>query len=252
MSQDISAIEQLRKVFVSQIHQDATEQEVKDAFSAFGEITEINIVKNPQKHFCFITYTKVEEVDALCKARPVKIKDKEVKFKRAVSKEDKSPVAHQRVKKIFFANCTADTTEEMIREYLEKRHPAETCGAIVSLKLITTKQTGKDGKEEVRSKGYGFIECETEDLCDRIAIAEAKCSVDPSNPGKKQEFKKAFEKGQAEQFGFGGGRGRGGGYAQQNAYGAGYGGGYNQQYNQQYWGGQGYNNQYGGYGGYGY
>lgn len=244
--QDLEENEQMRKLFIGNIPGEATEEEVKGLFEPFGNINHFELVKKDdnKKVFAFVTFEKCEMADECLMKRPLKIKDRELKYKRAVAKNDTTETAHMRTKKIFFANCTTDTTEDMVKEYLEKRHPPK-YGKIESVQLVKK----KEGDKEV-SKGYGFIQCESEDLADRIAIGDHKCSIDPKVPGKKVEFKKAYEKEKGGMGGRGGrgGRGRGGFGAQQRGRGGGYAaGGYGAGGYGDSWG----YGSYGGYGGYG-
>lgn len=250
---DLEKNEQMRKLFIGNIPGEATDDEVKAIFEPFGQIEKWEVVRKDgeKKVFAFCTFSKCEMADECLKKRPLKIKDRELKYKRAVAKNDTTETAHMRTKKIFFANCTTETTEDMVREYLEKRHPPK-YGKILEIKLVKK----KEGEKEL-SKGYGFIQCENEDLADRISIGDHKCVIDPKVPGKQQEFKKAWEKENGGQAGGRGGRGgrgargggrggfpaqqRGGGYAA-GGYGGGYGG---------YGSYGGYGAQAGGYGGYG-
>jgi len=251
---EFEEMEPMKKMFIGNIPKEATDEEVKELFSDF-EIAEFTVVRkeNNPKIFGFVTFTQCDDVDECLKKRPFKVKGRELQVKRAVPKDDQSDTAHYKTKKIFFANVTPDTTEEMVREYLEKRHPPQ-FGKIEELTLVKK----RDGKPD-EHKGYGFILCENEDMADRIAIGDRKCKIDP-NSNKEQEFKKARPKEQGA--GFGGRGGRGGGFVQRGGrggkpagYGAqgGYGGGYAQGGYGGGWGAQAgaYGGAYGGWGGYG-
>lgn len=54
------------------------------------------------------------------------------------------------MKKLFVGNLSWNTSEDDLREHFE------TCGRVVSVKIITDKTTNK-------SKGFGFVEMETAD-----------------------------------------------------------------------------------------
>lgn len=246
---EFQTMENMKKLFAGSIPKSSTDAEIKTFFSAFGEIEDITVSRkeNNPHLFTFVIYKNADSVDEVCQKRPLMFKEKELQIKRAVPKDDNCGTAHYRTKKVFFANVTKDTTEEMVREFLVRRHPSK-FGKIVDVTLIRKKEGEKLCDEH---KGYGFITCENEDLADRIAIGDRKCKVDPKSD-KEQEFKKARPK-------FGGGfGGRGGGYAGRGGRGGHYGA---PQYGYNYgswgggWGGQGqgYSGGYGGgYGGYGY
>lgn len=246
--------EPMRKMFIGGIPKDATDEEIKEVFADCGEIDEVTVVRKEKqaKIFGFILFKECDSVDEALKKRPFKIKGTELQVKRAVAKDDQSDTAHYKTKKIFFANVAPDQTEEDVKKYLEARHPPQ-FGKILEITLVKKrKEEGKD--EDPGHKGYGFIQCEHEDLADRISIGDRKCKVTP-NASKEQEFKKARPSDQ--KGGFGGRGGRGGGYGQRGAYGGGYGaggyGGYGQQWGAYggYGGGYG-GGYYGGYGSYGY
>lgn len=52
--------------------------------------------------------------------------------------------------KLFVGNLSWDTNEEELRDFFQ------TCGVVISVKIITDKSTGK-------SKGFGFVEMENAD-----------------------------------------------------------------------------------------
>lgn len=262
---EMEEMEPMRKMFIGNIAKEANDEELKELFVPFGEVAEVKIIqpKEGNKIFGFVTFATVESTDECLLARlttPMMLQNRELLVKRAIPKEDQTGTAHLKSKKIFFARATPETTIETVREYLEKRHPAK-YGKIGDIQMPKNAE-GKEGSH----KGFGFVHCETEDLCDRIAIAEKKATIIPGTKG--QEFKKAEEKGAGGggrgrgRGGFGGPQrgGRGGGYAA-GGYGGpgghhhgGYGGGYAPQayggYAPQAYGGYGPQG-YGGYGGYG-
>lgn len=61
------------------------------------------------------------------------------------------------MKKLFVGNLSWDTSEEELQKHFEA------CGKVVSVKIITDKNTGK-------SKGFGFVEMEAAD--------EAKAAIE--------------------------------------------------------------------------
>jgi len=241
---EFQGMENMKKLFAGSIPKTATDEEIKTFFAAFGTIDKITVSRkehNPHL-FTFVIYKDCDTVDEVCQKRPLMFKEKELLIKRAVPKDDTCGTAHYRTKKVFFANVTPETTEEMIREFLIHRHPSK-FGKIVDVTLIRKKEGEKLSEEH---KGYGFLTCENEDLADRIAIGDRKCKVNPSS-AKEQEFKKARPK-------FGGFGARGGGYGARGGRGGHYGAPQQYGYNYGGWGGGwgGYGGGYGGYGGGGY
>jgi len=241
---EFNEMESMKKLFAGSIPKEGTtDEEVNEYFAKYGEIQEYKVIRkdNNPSLFAFVIYKHCDTVDKVLLERPIMFKEKELQVKRAVPKDDQSDTARYRTKKIFFANVTPETTEEMIREYLVPRHPSK-FGKILDITLIRKKE--EENKLSKEHKGYGFISCENEDLADRIAIGDRKCKINPTSD-KEQEFKKARPK----DGGFGGGYSKRGGRGGYGGYGQGYG------YNYSGWGGWGGGGYYpsynygGGYGG---
>jgi len=226
---EILSNEEMRKVFIGGIPNDATDEEVKTILetTSGGSVTDVQIVRKERETgkipFGFAVFETSEQVDDLLLARgSITLKDKELDVNRAVPKDNTWIGAREKTKKLFIANLPKDAKEDDLMEYFEKRHPKK-YGTIESLQLI--KEKNEDGSRKDVNKGYGFVFVSSQDMADKMAIQHMTFEFG----GRKIELKKSVVSGRG-----GRGRGRGGGMMR-----GGRGGGY------------GYQQQQGGYGGYG-
>jgi len=234
---DTRECETMRKIFVGGIHKtNTTDDSLKSFFSQYGEICDHIVMKDrdtrESRGFAFVTFQESASVEKVFQSRPVMLDGKEVECKRAMPKELNATSAHSKTTRLFVGGIR-DSTPEDLKEYIESRHPTEfgTC----TIDFLKDRDTGK-------YKGYGFIECSSNDFADRLVICEQQFSL-PNSPRVN------INKAQAKDGGSGGGgrggsgRGRGGDRGGRGGYQGrgGYGG------NQQTFG----SNQGGGYGGYG-
>lgn len=195
-----------------------------------------------------------------------------------------------RTDKLFLANVqkTGDIQKELM-DYIysfapdckdeESRGPGEICGPLGGIKKITIIKEKEEGGgfKMNENKGYGFLECETCDLADKLAIQFFQFSWSTGGVDKRTvQLKKSMKDGDqglpgkrghggmmrgqtrggygGQRGGYGGQRGGYAGYGQQQAYGGpaygpgydayGYGAGYGGYGQQQAYGG-GYGGGYG-------
>lgn len=250
--------EEMKKMFVGGITTDSTDDELKEFFEKIsgGTVTDHCIIRketDKKSHFGFITFESSELVDeVLLKREELKFKDRMLDVNRAVPKNNQSPGAHEKTKKLFIANLPkSDCTEEQLRKYFEARHQKK-YGTIESIQLI--KKKDEQGNKMEENKGYGFIMVSSEDLADKMAIQHATFEFG----GRRIELKKSVPTSEGRGGGRGSGRGGRGGRGGGNQ--SGYGGG-NSFYSQGYGGGYGgdwnsypqypYGDAYGGYYSYG-
>lgn len=240
--------EEMKKLFVSGISTDAEDGEIKTFFEEIcgGEVTDHVVIRKDNAdsrkgHFGFITFASSELVDELLLRRSeLSFKGRTLEVNRAVPKNNVSPGAHEKTKKLFIANLPKhDCSEEDLSSYFEVRHPKK-YGTIESIQLI--KKKDEQGNKTEENKGYGFVMVSSEDMADKMAIQHATFEFG----GRKIELKKSVPTGEG-----GGGRGRGrgrgrGGYNQGGGYGGSYGGGYGGGWEDPYYSGGGYGGGYGG------
>jgi len=244
--------EPMRKMFVGGVNKTTDDKEFSEYFGKFGTILDCVLIKNPggegHRGFGFVTYDTSDSVEEVFNSRNHELGGRTLDVKRAMPKELNDESSHAKVKKLFVRNIPDTLDVEELKSYLESRHPPEKCGSIDKIDIVKDKDTGK-------SKGFGFIECSSTDLVDRIVISDQKFNLG----GNTLNIRKAVEKNALGGGGGGGGRGRGrggmggrgggrgGGNFQQGGY-----GGYNNQ--QSYGGGYAAGGAYGagggGYGGY--
>jgi len=78
------------KIFVGGLTPDLEDEQIKEYFSTFGNVTECEMpfdkTKNQRKNFCFITFEREETMKELLKSPKQKIGDIEVDVKRATPK----------------------------------------------------------------------------------------------------------------------------------------------------------------------
>lgn len=111
-------------------------------------------------------------------------------------------------KKLYVGNLPYSATEQALTDSFSE------CGAVTSVKIITDRETG-------RSKGFGFIEMETDEAAASAitkfngAMYEGRAmTVSEAKPMAPREGGggRGFGGGGGGRGGFGGGRGGGGGF----------------------------------------
>ncbi|XP_076368381.1 heterogeneous nuclear ribonucleoprotein D-like isoform X2 [Tachypleus tridentatus] len=228
------------KLFVGGVSWDTSSNEIKDYFSKFGEVSDVNIKTDPatgkSRGFAFVTFSAVEPVESVLAVSSHVIKGKQVDPKRAKAKPG--------VKKIFVGGLDPAMPEADIKAHFEQY------GKVENVELPFDKVKNQ-------RRQFCFITFESEDAVNEV------CKQPKQTVGSKEcDVKKATMKpdpramrgsfmggGWGAPRGRGNGRGRGRGTFQQQGWGNQSYGGYGQGY-----GGynQGYGNyDYSGYGSYG-
>jgi len=217
-----------RKIFAGGLPQEATEEDIREYFATFGEVSSVNLKMDPvtgrSRGFAFIVFATEEVLTALLEQEHA-IKGKKVAVKKAASKQGKIYVG-----KFTDISITDDQIKEHFMQY----------GNVVELQRPVDRSKNE-------AKNFCFVTYDKEEPAEMLL---KKASVNVA--GQDVQIKKVSVKDGSGGFGMrGGGRGgmRGGrgGYGGMGGYGmGGYGmGGYDM-------GGYGgYGGGWGDYGGYG-
>ncbi|EEC10609.1 RNA-binding protein musashi, putative [Ixodes scapularis] len=243
---DSKTNEDERKLFVGGISWDTDNKDLREYFSKFGVVVDVNIKTDPttgkSRGFGFVTFTAKEAIEAVLKATPHTVKGKQI--------DPKPAKARPGIKKIFVGGLESDMPEADIKAYFEKFGPVEN----VELPFDKAKN---------QRRQFAFVTFEREDSVELVCrepkqkIGNKECDIKKATPKPDARGMRGGWGGGGGGFsgarggrGGRGGRGRGGGkwllppcWGNQGGYGGGgYGGGYGQ-------GGYGQGG-YGGYGGY--
>jgi len=234
-----SAREDSRKLFVGGLSWDTYENDLKEYFSKYGTVENVNLKKDPytqkSRGFAFVLFKDMEPLDKVLDGSTHEIKGKKVDPKRAKSRPGK----------IFVGGLNSEMSDDDIKNHFSQ------FGKITETEMPFDKQKNQ-------RKGFCFITFEHEDVMKEAiknstqTICGKQVDVKKATPRTDQGFgmpgmRGAMRGGMRGDMRGRGGRGRGfqpSGYDQYDGYG-GYGGGYGD-----YSGYTSYD-PYGGYGGYG-
>jgi len=194
--------EEMKKLFVGGISSDAKDEELKSFFEGIcgGTVTDHVIIRKgaeKKSHFGFVTFATSELVDiVLSKRKELVFNGKNLDVNRAVPKNNTSPGAHEKTKKLFIANLPKNNcSEEDLKKYFDSRHDSQ-FGCVESVQLI--KKKDEKGNKLDENKGFGFVMVSSEDMADKMAIQHATFEFG----GRKIELKKSVptsEGGQGQQ-----------------------------------------------------
>ncbi|XP_077542236.1 heterogeneous nuclear ribonucleoprotein A/B-like isoform X5 [Haemaphysalis longicornis] len=229
-----------RKLFVGGISWDTDNKDLREYFSKFGVVVDVNIKTDPttgkSRGFGFVTFNAKDAIEAVLKATPHTVKGKQI--------DPKPAKARPGIKKIFVGGLESDMPEADIKAYFEKFGPVEN----VELPFDKAKN---------QRRQFAFVTFEREDSVELVCrepkqkIGNKECDIKKATPkpdarGMRGGWGGGFGAagGRGGRGGGRGGRGRGGGWGNQGYGGGGYGGGgYGQGYGGGY--GQGYGGGYG-------
>jgi len=221
-----------RKIFVGGLSWETTVDDLREYFNKFGKVEDCtlktDLTTGRSRGFGFVMFESSADVDKVVAETSHTLHGRSIDPKRAKARGGKEPI-----KKVFVGGLDPETPEDEIRKFFGQY------GKIEEIDLPYD-------KNKQQRRAFCFITFESE------AIVDACCEKPKQTiAGKEVDVKKAAPKennggfyGRGRGFpgrGFGRGRGRGG----YNDYGQGY------DYNYGPYGGYDYGG-YGGYGGYGY
>lgn len=187
----------LRKLYVSKLKPESTNERLVEYFSNYGEVEEVKVLKDKEgnpRGFAFVTMADQSVVDTILEQKPQTIDGQTVFMRRAIPKDDPDPLAQTITKKLFIGGLNEEASEQDIKDVLAifTHHPPE------QIKLMYDKNTGK-------FKGFAFALFHNEDIVDKLFIVR-NCTI----KNKKVELKKAEEHSAGGGGRGGGARGRGG------------------------------------------
>ena len=200
--------ENLRKIFAGGLNRQTTDETFKEYFGQYGEMEDCAIVRDKtddsSRGFGFITYKTIAETDACIRQKKDgchKLDDKDIEVKRAVPKDVKEPSQKEKSKRVYLGQVKEGLTEEKVKEYFETNYEC-TCEAV---DLVREKKDGLPEGQEPKLRGFGFVNVDCTDACDKIVLVREH-TID----GHTIFAKKAEPKGSGGgRGGRGGGRGRG-------------------------------------------
>uniref|UniRef100_A0A7N0TUG1 RRM domain-containing protein n=1 Tax=Kalanchoe fedtschenkoi TaxID=63787 RepID=A0A7N0TUG1_KALFE len=167
------------KIFIGGLAKDTTLATFVKYFEKYGEITDSVIMKDRQtgrpRGFGFITYADPSVVDNLIEDTHV-INGKQVEIKRTIPKGAAQPNDFK-TKKIFVGGIPASIEEDDFKSFFSK------FGKVVEHEIIRDHETK-------RSRGFGFIVFDSEQVVDKVMANGNKIDM----MGSQVEVKKAEPK----------------------------------------------------------
>ncbi|XP_033108266.1 heterogeneous nuclear ribonucleoprotein D-like [Anneissia japonica] len=222
-----------RKIFVGALSWETNDKSMKDHFSQFGAVAEVEIKRDTEgksRGFAFVLFEDASSVSAVLSKNDHIIDNKLVDAKPARAQKKQEPVVEN--KKIFIGGLAPTTTIEIITDFFAAY------GAVEEVVLPDDKVTRK-------KRGFGFVTFKEQEGVDKVmadsvpgqktfvTLDNQQVEVKPAVPRDQQENMKAQRAARGRGRGRGGAMGgyRGGynqgDYGYGNSGGYGYGGGYN-------------------------
>jgi len=224
---DTTPKEDDRKIFIGGLSYNTVEGDLKEYFSRFGEVDNVNLKKDPvtlrSRGFAFVLFSSVEAVDKVIDAGQHTIKGKTCEPKRAKTRSGK----------VFVGGLNSEISDDDIRKHFSQ------FGKIIDIEMPFDKHKNQ-------RKGFCFVVYEAMDTVKAVLKNSTKTTIN----GKEVDIKRAIPK-VADPFSYGYSSG-GPAVPMRGGFTRGRGGRGYDGYSYPYGGGYGYGDYYGYYDGYGY
>ncbi|XP_059486384.1 heterogeneous nuclear ribonucleoprotein A1-like isoform X2 [Neocloeon triangulifer] len=152
------------KLFIASLPASTNEENLRDYFSKFGQVTEASIARDPgtkeSRRFGFITFANKENVDAAQAARPHQMESKQITTKRSIPKGlQQSPDIASTTKTLYVGGLKDDAvTEDSIKDYFKQ------FGNIEKIYWSINKETNT-------KRPYCFVYFDDSDAVDKIVFS---------------------------------------------------------------------------------
>ncbi|BHF58367.1 heteroproteinous nuclear ribonucleoprotein [Sparganum proliferum] len=175
-----SKADQDKKLFVGGLHPATTENELREFYSQWGEITDVVVMKDQRtgksRGFGFVTFADASSVDVAQSNRPHHLGGKQIDSKRAMPREETSPEVHAAVKKIFVGALKKHITNDDLTAYFSSY------GNVVDAQVVMS-------KERNESRGFAFVTFDDTDAVDKVILSRPHTLMD-----SKIDVRKALSK----------------------------------------------------------
>jgi heterogeneous nuclear ribonucleoprotein A1/A3 len=165
------------KLFLGGLSWKTTEEEIRDHFSQYGEVTEVIVMRDRitgrPRGFGFVTFRDEAVADKVVEEAVHTLDGRQIDAKWSVPVHEKP-----KIRKIFVGGLAPETTEEQFAEYFRQ------FGNVAEAQIMQDHTSG-------RSRGFGFITFQEEDAVDRVFTAGTMHEIN----GKRVEVKTATPKG---------------------------------------------------------
>lgn len=250
-SSEEERINNLKKLHIGKLkaHEPLNEELLKEYFSQFGEVVNLNIPKEskpenepaPLKGYGFVEFATLEAAKKCVRTKSHTFADKELHVHRSIPKDlllILNDAKREGEVKVFLRN-KENFTEEQLRDFFTN-HP--------KLPMTPKSVTVPKDPNQDKPKGYAILEFPDEDDCICL-VTVVKLKIEKEGGQQKELYPSFYVKNNNRRFRGYGGYGYGRGWNQ--GYGGDYyGGDYYSDFDDYYHGGYGGYGNYGGYGGY--